>query len=47
MTGPTLGPSGDGLPWTTYPERLQAAGVSWKVYNTPGNNSTNNQLVAF
>ena len=42
-----LGPSADGLDWTTYPERLQAAGVSWKVYNTPGNNSNNNQLVAF
>ncbi|TRM52358.1 phospholipase C, phosphocholine-specific [Achromobacter sp. LC458] len=42
-----LGPSQDGLDWMTYPERLQAAGVSWKVYNTPGNNSNNNQLVAF
>jgi phospholipase C len=42
-----LGPSADGLPWTTYPERLQAAGVRWKVYNRPGNNSNNNQLVAF
>ncbi len=42
-----LGPSQDGLTWSTYPERLQAAGVSWKVYNTPGNNSNNNQLVAF
>jgi phospholipase C len=42
-----LGPSADGLSWTTYPERLQAAGVRWKVYNRPGNNSNNNQLVAF
>lgn len=42
-----LGPSSDGLSWTTYPERLQAAGVRWKVYNRPGNNSNNNQLVAF
>lgn len=42
-----LGPSEDGLTWTTYPERLQAAGVRWKVYNRPGNNSNNNQLVAF
>lgn len=22
--------------WTTYAERLEAAGVSWRVYNTPG-----------
>jgi len=22
--------------WTTLPERLQAAGISWKVYNAPG-----------
>lgn len=42
-----LGPSADGLDWTTYPERLQAAGIRWKVYNRPGNNSNNNQLVAF
>ncbi|WP_420993727.1 phosphocholine-specific phospholipase C [Cupriavidus sp. 30B13] len=42
-----LGPSGAGLTWTTYPERLQAAGVSWKVYNNPSNNSSNNQLAAF
>jgi len=25
-----------GLTWTTYPERLQTAGVSWKVYRPPG-----------
>ena len=42
-----LGPSAEGLTWKTYPERLQQAGVSWKVYNKPGNNSNNNQLVAF
>ncbi len=42
-----LGPSSDGLTWTTYPERLQAAGVKWKVYSRPGNASNNNQLVAF
>ncbi len=36
--GPVLGndvPSG-GYSWTTYPERLQAAGVSWKVYRPNG-----------
>jgi|GEM_PF-72403 len=26
----------NGYQWTTYPERLQAAGVSWKVYRPPG-----------
>lgn len=29
-------PSG-GFTWTTYPERLQKAGVSWKVYQEPDN----------
>jgi phospholipase C len=26
----------NGCNWTTYPERLQSAGVSWKVYRPPG-----------
>ena len=26
-----------GFTWTTYPERLQAAGISWKVYQQPDN----------
>jgi phospholipase C len=26
-----------GFTWTTYPERLQAAGISWKVYQEPDN----------
>jgi len=26
----------NGLTWTTYPERLQAAGISWKVYRQTG-----------
>ncbi|MEI8288939.1 MAG: alkaline phosphatase family protein [Verrucomicrobiota bacterium] len=26
----------NGYTWTTYPERLQAAGVTWKVYRPPG-----------
>ncbi len=37
--GPVLANSDiplSGLTWTTYPERLQAAGVSWKVYRQPG-----------
>ena len=36
--GPVLGNSvpTNGFTWTTYPERLQAAGVDWKVYRPPG-----------
>ena len=26
----------NGFSWTTYPERLQTAGVTWKVYRQPG-----------
>jgi phospholipase C len=40
----------DNLPdytWTTYPERLQAAGVSWQVYENMDNNFTDNSLVGF
>jgi phospholipase C len=35
--GPIFGDSipTNGLHWTTYPERLQAAGVSWRVYRGP------------
>ncbi|MCQ4083661.1 phospholipase [Streptomyces sp. RB6PN25] len=41
--GPILGdaaPAG-GCTWTTYAERLQAAGVSWKVYQQVDNNGCN------
>jgi len=34
--GPVLGNEEAGYGWTTYPERLQAAGVSWKVYQDIG-----------
>jgi phospholipase C len=40
----------DNLPdysWTTYPERLQAAGVSWQVYQNMDDNFTDNSLVGF
>jgi phospholipase C len=30
--GPVIDNSEPGFTWTTYPERLQAAGISWKVY---------------
>jgi len=29
------------LTWTTYPERLQAAGISWKVYQQQDNYDDN------
>ncbi len=40
----------DNLPdytWTTYPERLQAAGISWQVYENMDNNFTDNALAGF
>lgn len=44
----------DGYTWTTYPERLEKAGVSWKLYQggsgepgTPTDNYTDNSLEFF
>ena len=34
--GPVLDNSEAGYDWSTYPERLQSAGVSWKVYQDVG-----------
>ncbi|MGX5187097.1 phosphocholine-specific phospholipase C [Streptomyces avermitilis] len=34
--GPVLGNEEAGYSWTTYPERLEAAGVSWKIYQDVG-----------
>ena len=34
--GPVLGNDEVGYDWTTYPERLQQAGVSWKIYQDSG-----------
>lgn len=34
--GPELGNDETGYGWTTYPERLEQAGVSWKVYQDIG-----------
>ena len=34
--GPVVNNAEAGYGWTTYPERLQAAGVSWKVYQDVG-----------
>jgi phospholipase C len=36
-----------GYAWTTYPERLQAAGVSWIVYENMPDNFGDNSLVGF
>ncbi|MFH8469456.1 phosphocholine-specific phospholipase C [Streptomyces sp. NPDC017991] len=35
--GPVLGNDELGYDWTTYPERLEEAGISWKVYQDIGN----------
>ncbi|MGG1948268.1 phosphocholine-specific phospholipase C [Trinickia sp. NRRL B-1857] len=43
----SFGPSATGLTWTTYPERLQASGVSWKVYQNMPDNYTDNPLAGF
>ncbi|BFO17353.1 phospholipase C, phosphocholine-specific [Streptomyces sp. KM77-8] len=34
--GPVLGNDERGYDWTTYPERLEEAGISWKVYQDIG-----------
>ncbi|GAB3978671.1 hypothetical protein GCM10029978_072000 [Actinoallomurus acanthiterrae] len=34
--GPVLGNDEVGYSWTTYPERLEKAGVSWKIYQDAG-----------
>jgi phospholipase C len=34
--GPVIANDELGYSWTTYPERLQAAGVSWKIYQDAG-----------
>ncbi|USE77796.1 phospholipase C, phosphocholine-specific [Cupriavidus gilardii] len=54
MGGPVIDNRGDSLDatsisyrWTTYPERLQAAGVSWKVYQNLPDNFTDNPLAGF
>ena len=42
-----IGPSTTGYDWTTYPERLQQAGVTWKVYQNMPDNFTDNPLAGF
>lgn len=55
--GPVIGNSHDNFPdqggdpasytWTTYVERLQAAGVSWQIYQDMADNFTDNPLAGF
>ncbi|MBU1271451.1 MAG: phospholipase C, phosphocholine-specific [Alphaproteobacteria bacterium] len=55
--GPCIGNSHDNLPrdggaeepyrWTTYVERLQAAGIDWRIYQDMADNFTDNPLVGF
>ncbi|MEU6576586.1 phosphocholine-specific phospholipase C [Streptomyces sp. NPDC046805] len=35
--GPVLGNDEAGYSWTTYPERLEKAGISWRIYQDVGN----------
>lgn len=43
----SLGSSDIGYTWTTYPERLEEAGVTWKVYQNLPDNFTDNPLAGF
>lgn len=43
----SLDASTEGYTWTTYPERLQDAGISWKLYQNLPNNFTDNPLAGF
>ncbi|RJF87551.1 phospholipase C, phosphocholine-specific [Oleomonas cavernae] len=43
----SLGPSSQGYTWLTYPERLQQAGVTWKVYQNLPDNFGDNPLAGF
>lgn len=42
-----IGGSDKGYTWTTYPERLEEAGVTWKVYQNMPDNYTDNPLAGF
>ncbi|WP_240007948.1 phosphocholine-specific phospholipase C [Pseudaquidulcibacter saccharophilus] len=36
-----------GYDWTTYPERLEAAGIDWQIYQNMADNFTDNPLAGF
>ncbi|PRG54045.1 phosphocholine-specific phospholipase C [Burkholderia gladioli] len=45
--GNDIGPSTSGWTWTTYADRLQQAGVSWKVYQSLVDNFGCNEMMSF
>ena len=45
--GPVTDNHSTGFRWTTYPERLEAAGVDWKVYQNASDNYDDNALAWF
>ena len=45
--GPVVDNGSTGFRWTTYPERLQSAGVDWKVYQNAADNYDDNALAWF
>jgi phospholipase C len=44
---PDKGGAADSYRWTTYPERLLKAGVSWRIYQDMADNFTDNPLAGF
>ncbi|CAB3909753.1 Non-hemolytic phospholipase C [Achromobacter pulmonis] len=42
-----LGPADQGYGWTTYPERLHAAGIDWRIYQDMADNFHDNPLAGF
>jgi phospholipase C len=45
--GPAINNNEPGFTWTTYPEQLQAAAISWKVYQNAKDNYDDNALAWF
>ena len=45
--GNDIGPSSQGWTWTTYADRLQQAGVKWKVYQSLIDNFGCNEMMSF
>ncbi|ACB96665.1 phosphocholine-specific phospholipase C [Beijerinckia indica] len=45
--GNDIGPSSEGWTWTTYADRLEKAGVSWKVYQSLIDNFGCNEMMSF
>ena len=43
--GPVIDNAEAGYGWSTYPERLQAAGISWKIYQDVGRRSDRRRIL--